>query len=303
MRLVFMGTPDFAVAALKALADRHEIAAVYSQPPRPAGRGQKERPSPVHAYAAERGFTIETPPSLKPPEVQSAFAALKPDVAVVAAYGLILPRALLPVPKLGCLNIHASLLPRWRGAAPIQRAIMAGDAASGVTIMQMEAGLDTGPMLLKRETPIDDRTTAGDLHDALAVIGAELIVEALDRMAQDGLTPVPQPPEGVTHAPKIEKAEAHIDFNRATDALIRQIHGLAPFPGAWFQVGRERIKALRVERADGRGEPGTVLDKALTVATADGAIRIVELQRSGRAVVGAEAFLRGFALAAGTHLA
>ena len=303
MRLVFMGTPDFAVAALRRLAEGHQITAVYAQPPRPAGRGQKERPGPAHAFAAERGFEVRTPPSLKPPEVQTAFAALAPDVAVVAAYGLILPRPVLAAPKFGCINIHASLLPRWRGAAPIQRAIMAGDTMTGVTIMQMEVGLDTGPMLLKREVPITDATVAGELHDLLAEAGAAAISDALAQLQAGHLTATPQPAVGVTHAAKIEKAEAHIDFDRPARSVIRHIHGLSPFPGAWFDVDGERVKVLRAVPAEGRGAPGLVLDDRMTVAVADGAIRLTSLQRSGRAVVDAAAFLRGFRLSEGARLA
>ncbi len=304
LRIVFMGTPDFAVTALaRLIADGHHILAVYTQPPRPAGRGQQERPSPVAQLALQHGLPVHWPVSLKATDVQSAFAALEADVAVVAAYGLILPRAVLAAPKFGCVNIHASLLPRWRGAAPIQRAIMAGDTESGVTIMQMEAGLDTGPMLLKGAVPIDDTTTAGALHDALAAVGADLISQALPKIASGSLPPTPQPDAGVTHAAKIDKAEARIDFAKPAHAVLRHIHGLSPFPGAWIAHGEERIRVLHVIPATGHGLPGTVLDDALTIACAEGAVRLVTVQRAGRGPMAADAFLRGYALPKGTLLA
>ncbi len=303
MRIVFMGTPDFSVGALARLVERHDVVAVYSQPPRPAGRGQQLRASPVAAFAESRGIPVFTPKSLKKPETQAAFRDLQTDVAVVAAYGLILPQAILDAPRFGCLNIHASLLPRWRGAAPIQRAIMAGDAKTGVTIMQMDAGLDTGAMLMTRETPITEATTASSLHDALAAMGADLIVEALDALATGGLAPVPQPADGVTYAAKIDKAEAHIDFARPAADVLRHIHGLSPFPGAWFAHGAERIKVLTAETASGSGAPGTALDDRLTVACQDGAVRLLTVQRAGKGPAPADAFLRGYALLKGTLLA
>ncbi len=303
MRVVFMGTPEFAVAALARLRSDHDIACVYTQPPRPAGRGQQDRPSAVQVFAQEHGLPVRTPKSLKTPEVQAAFAALKADVAVVAAYGLILPQAVLDMPRLGCINIHASLLPRWRGAAPIQRAIMAGDAMTGVTIMQMEAGLDTGPMLLKAEQPITDATTAGELHDALAKIGGDLIVEALDHLARGTLKATPQPDTGVVMAAKIDKGEAHIDFHRPAPEVLRHIHGLSPFPGAWFTHGGERIKVLKAEQTPGRGASGLVLDDRLTVACADGAVRLLVVQRAGKGPMSAEVFLRGYTLPKATVLA
>jgi len=303
MRIVFMGTPDFSVAALGRLAEHYEIVAVYSQPPRPAGRGQQMRPSPVAAFAAGRDIPVLTPKSLKAPEIQAAFRGHKADAAVVAAYGLILPQAILDAPRLGCLNIHASLLPRWRGAAPIQRAIIAGDKQSGVTIMQMDAGLDTGAMLMTREVPISDATTAQSLHDTLATVGAGLIVEALDGLAAGRLRPVPQPDRGVTYAAKIDKAEAHIKFARPARDVLRHIHGLSPFPGAWFAHGDERIKVLTAELADGGGAPGTVLDDRLTVACEGGAVRFLTVQRAGKGPSPADAFLRGYALPKGTALA
>jgi methionyl-tRNA formyltransferase len=308
LRVIFMGTPDFAVAAFTRIADTHNIVAVYTQPPRPAGRGQRDRESPVHLAAAARGLPVFTPERLKDPEIQAAFAAHNADVAVVAAYGLILPRPVLAAPRLGCINIHGSLLPRWRGAAPIQRAIMAGDTETGITIMEMEAGLDTGPMLLKGSVPIDDTTTAGALHDALAALGADLILTALDGLAAGTLKAEPQPSEGVTHAAKIEKAETAIDFTKPARMVLRHINGLSPAPGAWFGTsdtrgGRERIKVLRAEVAAGSGAPGTVIGPGLTVACGDGAVRLLTLQRAGKSPADEAAFLRGFALPVGTRLA
>jgi len=301
MRVVFMGTPDFAVTALKRIHSSHTIVGVYTQPPRPAGRGQQPRLSPVQVFAAQQGLPLFSPATLKTADVQREFADLKADVAVVAAYGLILPKAVLAAPRFGCLNIHASLLPRWRGAAPIQRAIMAGDHRSGVTIMQMEIGLDTGPMLLAAETPITPETTAGALHDRLADMGASLIAEALEKI--ETLNADPQPHHGVTYAVKIEKSESEIKFDRPARDVLRQIHGLSPFPGAWFAHGGERIKVLKAVAVDGEGAPGTVLDERLTIACASGAVRALEVQRSGKGVTPIEAFLRGYTLAKGTKLA
>ncbi len=297
MRLVFMGTPDFAVAALHALIDAgHDVACVYSQPPRPAGRGMAERPSPVHAFAAAKGIEVRTPTSLKSPGEQARFAALHADAAVVAAYGLLLPKPLLDAPRLGCFNIHASLLPRWRGAAPIQRAIMAGDAESGVTIMRMEEGLDTGPMCKVARLPITPAMTAQALHDALAVLGARLMVEVL---AQKAIACTPQPGNGVTYAPKIGKAEARIDFAKSAADVRNHIHGLSPFPGAWFQANGTRIKVLQCETAGGSGEAGAFIDDHLTIACGSGALRLLKLQREGKGAMEAGAFLRGFPVAAG----
>lgn len=303
MRVVFMGTPDFAVTALAQLRAHHDIIAVYTQPPRPAGRGQQDRPSPVQVFAEQHNIPVRSPKSLKSPDVQAEFAALKADVAVVAAYGLILPKAVLDAPSYGCINIHASLLPRWRGAAPIQRAIMAGDAVSGVTIMQMDVGLDTGDMLLKGEVPITDATTAGVLHDQLAALGGNLIVTALERMALGTLPATPQPDSGVIMAAKIDKAEAHIDFSRPNTHVLRHIHGLSPSPGAWFAHGSERIKVLEAELAEGRGASGMMLDDRLTVACAEGAIRLRVVQRAGKGPMSADVFLRGYALPKATVLA
>jgi len=303
MRIVFMGTPDFAVTALEQLAAHHDVVAVYTQPPRPAGRGQHERPSPVQEYAAREGIAVRSPTSLKKSEEQAAFAALNADAAVVAAYGLILPQAILDAPRLGCINIHASLLPRWRGAAPIQRAIMSGDTVTGVTIMQMDAGLDTGAMLLRQDVVITDSTTAGALHDTLASVGGKLVLEALNGLARGSLKAVPQPKDGVTMAAKIDKAEAHIDFNRPARDVVRHIHGLSPFPGAWFAHGAERLKVLGVEIASGQGAAGTVLDDRLAIACKDGAVRLLSIQRAGKGPMAAQDFLRGYALPKGTLLA
>jgi methionyl-tRNA formyltransferase len=294
MRIVFMGTPDFSVPALDALHGAgHEIAAVYTQPPRPAGRGKKDRPSPAQARAEALGLPVHHPPSLKPAEEKAAFAALGAEIAVVVAYGLILPKAILDAPARGCLNIHASLLPRWRGAAPIQRAVMAGDAETGVCIMQMEPGLDTGPVLLRRATPVGAGDTAGDLQARLSTLGAEAIVAALEGI--DALTPIPQGEEGVTYAEKIDKAEARIDWARPAEAVARQIRGLSPFPGAWCRAGDERLKLHRARAVVGAGAPGTVLS-GFTVACGEGAVKVTEAQREGRRPMPADEILRGMVL-------
>ncbi len=301
MRLIFMGTPAFAVPALEALAGAgHEIAAVYTQPPRAAGRGQHPRPSPVQVRAEALGIPLRHPVSLKGAKEQADFAAFRAEVAVVVAYGLILPPPVLAAPAHGCLNIHASMLPRWRGAAPIQRAILAGDRETGVCIMQMEAGLDTGPVLLRVARPIGPEETAGDLHDALATLGARLIVEALARL--DTLVPAPQPAAGVTYAAKIDKAEARVDWRRPAVEVDRQIRALSPFPGAWCEAAGERLKLTRSRLARGAGAPGTVLGPPLVVACGEDAVEVTEAQRPGRAAVPAEALLRGFALLPGTRL-
>ncbi len=301
MRVIFMGTPDFSVPVLDALVDAgHEIAAVYCQPPRPAGRGKKDRPTPVHARADALGLTVRHPTSLKSPDEQARFAALDADVAVVVAYGLILPQAILDTPRRGCLNIHASLLPRWRGAAPIHRAIMAGDAETGICIMQMEAGLDTGPVLLRKATPIGPEETTGALHDRLSAMGADLITAALDQL--DELAATPQPDDGVTYATKIDKAEAAIDWTRPADDISRQIRGLAPFPGAWTTLGDDRIKLLGARVTTGDGAPGEALDDALTIACGQGAVRITRAQRAGKGAQAAETFLLGQPVARGTML-
>lgn len=287
-----MGTPEFSVPALRALLDAgHEVACAYTQPPRPAGRGQRERPSPVQAEAEARGIPVRHPRTLRTPEAQAEFAGWGVEAAVVVAYGLILPQAVLDAPARGCLNIHASLLPRWRGAAPIHRAVMAGDAETGVCIMRMEVGLDTGPVLLRGAVPIGETDTTGDLHDRLSALGARLVVEALRRL--DDLTPEPQPEAGVTYAAKIDKAEARIDWTRPAVEVDRLIRGLSPFPGAWCEADGERIKLLRSRVAEGRGEPGQVLG-GLTVACGEGAVEVLEVQRAGaRALPAAEA-LRGW---------
>lgn len=292
MRVIFMGTPDFSVPALRAIAARHQVVAVYSQPPRAAGRGQKPRPSPVHRAAEELGLPVRTPERLKAPQDQADFAALAADVAVVAAYGLILPPPVLAAPRLGCLNIHASLLPRWRGAAPIHRAILAGDAETGVAIMQMEAGLDTGPVLAEARTAIGPEDTTAALHDRLAEMGAALIVETLHRLP---LPARPQPAEGVTYAHKIDKAEARIDWSRPAAAVDRQIRGLSPFPGAWCLVGDERVKLLRSRLAAGSGVPGQVLS-GFTIACGDGAVEVLEAQRESKRPMPAAEVLRGMTL-------
>ncbi|MCR9273924.1 MULTISPECIES: methionyl-tRNA formyltransferase [Mameliella] len=301
MRVVFMGTPDFSVPVLDALhAAGHDIACVYCQPPRPAGRGKKDRPTPVHQRALALGLPVRHPERLKSPEDQAAFADLNADVAVVVAYGLILPRPVLDAPKHGCLNIHASLLPRWRGAAPIHRAIMAGDPETGVCIMQMEAGLDTGPVLLREATPIGATETTGELHDRLSRMGAQLVTQALDRI--DDLVPEPQPEEGVTYAAKIDKAEAAVDWTRPAEEISRQVRGLAPFPGAWTTYGGDRIKLLGAEPAEGQGAPGTLLDDRFTVACGTGALRITRAQRAGKGAQDAATFLNGCPLPRGTQL-
>ena len=292
MRVIFMGTPEFSVPALRAVAAAHEVVAVYSQPPRAAGRGQKPRPSPVHRVAGELGIAVRVPERLRDTEAQAAFAALEADVAVVVAYGLILPQPILDAPGFGCLNIHASLLPRWRGAAPIQRAVMAGDAETGVAVMQMEAGLDTGAVLAEARTAIGPEETGADLHDRLAVMGAELIVDVLGRLP---LPAVAQPAEGMTYAARIDKAEARIDWTRPAVEVDRLIRGLSPFPGAWCEIGGERVKLLRSRVAPGHGTPGQVLG-GLTIACGTGAVQVLQAQRPGRRAMDADEFLRGIDL-------
>ena len=292
MRVIFMGTPEFSVPVLRAIAARHEVLCVYSQPPRPAGRGKAERKSAVQVAAEELGLPVRHPLSLKGAAEQEAFAALDADVAVVVAYGLILPPPVLDAPRHGCLNIHASLLPRWRGAAPIQRAIMAGDRQTGVCIMQMEAGLDTGPVLMRQALEIGTEETALDLHDRLSVLGAELIVQALAGLP---LPAEPQPAEGVTYAAKIDKAEARVDFRRPAVEVDRLIRGLSPFPGAWVDVAGERVKLLRSRLAEGRGEPGQVLH-GFTIACGTGAVEVLEAQREGKRPMPAGEVLRGLVL-------
>ncbi|SFB07549.1 methionyl-tRNA formyltransferase [Poseidonocella pacifica] len=301
MKLIFMGTPEFSVPSLEALHEAgHDIVCVYSQPPRRAGRGKKERPGPVHARAEALGLPVRTPTTLRNEDAQQDFAALGADVAVVVAYGLILPQPVLDSPTHGCLNIHASLLPRWRGAAPIHRAIMAGDAETGVCIMQMEAGLDTGPVLLREAVSIGRTETTGHLHDRLSDLGAKLIVDALDRLSE--LDAVPQPTDGVTYAAKIDKAEAQVDWSRPAAEVDAQIRALSPFPGAWIMRDGQRIKLLGSELAEGRGAPGEVLDDNMLVACGEGAVRMSHLQREGRGPQSAEEFLRGLKISAGDTL-
>jgi len=301
LRIVFMGTPAFAAVALKAVLDAgHDVVAAYSQPPRPKGRGMETQKSPVHALADEHSIAVRAPASLKSAEETAAFAALSADVAVVAAYGLILPKAILQAPRYGCLNIHASLLPRWRGAAPIQRAVMAGDKETGVTIMQMEEGLDTGPMLLKAALPIAPDTSAGALHDALAGIGACLICDALDRLP-DGLQPTPQPADGVTYAAKISKEECRIDWRRSATELDRQIRGLSPAPGAFTEIKGERLTILAANVLTQSGTPGTTLDDRLTIACGEGTLRPTLVKRAGKRAMSTEELLRGFAVPKGAQ--
>ena len=307
LRLVFMGTPDFSVPTLRALADAgHEIVAVYTRAPKPAGRGMKEQVTPVERCARDLGIPVLTPKTLKTEEAQAAFRAHQADAAVVVAYGLILPQPVLDAPRLGCFNLHASLLPRWRGAAPINRAIMAGDDESGVMVMKMDIGLDTGDVAMTGRVTVDDAMTAGDLHDMLAESGAPLMVRAIETLARGDLKLVPQAADGVTYATKIDKNEARIDWTKPARDVLRHCHGLSPFPGAWSEAEIDgqpvRIKILRCELAKGHGEPGALLDEQLTIACGDGAIRIVELQRAGKQPMSAEVFLRGTRLGPGSRM-
>jgi methionyl-tRNA formyltransferase len=302
LRLAFLGTPQFAVPTLDALvAAGHDVAAVYSQPPRPSGRGHKLQPSPVHAAAERYDIAVRTPAGLKNADEQSAFAALGLDAAVVVAYGLLLPKPVLAAPRLGCFNLHASLLPRWRGAAPIHRAVMAGDEETGVMVMRMEEGLDTGPVLAAWRTLIDDDTTTGMLQETLARQGAGLMVGALDRLARGYAHETPQQSEGVTYAKKIVPEEARIDWSRPASVVLRHVHGLNPSPGAWTMAGDTRLKVLRVRAVAGAGEPGTVVEAPLVVACGEGALAIDVLQRAGRGAQSAAEFLRGFSVAPGTR--
>ncbi|MDB5457857.1 MAG: methionyl-tRNA formyltransferase [Caulobacter sp.] len=308
MRLAFLGTPEFSVACLAELvAAGHEIACVYSQPPAPRGRGQDLKPSPVHAFAERLGLPVRTPPSMKTPEEVEAFAALDLDAAVVVAFGQILVRAVLEAPRLGCFNLHASLLPRWRGAAPIQRAIMAGDPVTGVQVMRMSEGLDEGPILMSESVRIGALDTAGTLTERLAQVGARMLPVALAAIERGAVTETPQAAEGVTYAKKIKPAEARIDWTRSAAEVDRHIRGLSPFPGAWFEVagdkGPVRVKALLSRVEDGHGAPGTALDDGLLIACGDGAVRLLKAQREGKGVQDAEVFTRGFPLPAGTQVA
>ena len=300
MRIVFMGTPEFAVPTLRALHEAgHEITAAYTQPPRPAGRGKADRKSPVHLAAEKLGLEVCHPLTLRDLDAQADFLALEPELAVVVAYGLILPAAILEAPKRGCLNVHASLLPRWRGAAPIQRAILAGDHVTGVTIMRMEEGLDTGPMLAAARVPVEDKTS-GELHAELAEIGARLLVETVAQL--DQLKPQPQPELGATYAAKIDKAEARIDWSKPAELIEREVRAFAPFPGSWFELDGERIKVLRARAIGVNGADGTVLDDQLTIACGQAAIRPLTVQRAGKPAMAAADFLRGKAVPAGTVL-
>lgn len=304
LRLAFMGTPDFAAASLAALmAAGHEIAAVYSQPARPTGRGHRPQPSPVQALAASRGLQVSTPVTLKDEAEHRRFASLGLDAAVVVAYGLILPKAFLEAPRLGCLNVHASLLPRWRGASPIQHAILAGDRETGITIMRMDEGLDTGPILLAESLAIGPAETGGSLHDRLASLGARLIAEALESLAAGKLVPRPQPAEGACYAPKLTREDGRLDWRRPAEELARRVRALNPRPGAWCEAGHERLRVLAAEAIAGNGPPGRLLDDRLTIACGNGALRLVQIQRPGRSAMGAEEFLRGYPLAEGTVLA
>lgn len=305
MKLIFMGTPDFAVPALEALIESpHEVAAVYSQPPRSAGRGQKLTPGPVYQLAERHGIPIFTPTSLKGEEEQAQFAAIGADLAVVAAYGLLLPKAILDAPRLGCINIHPSLLPRWRGAAPIQRTVLAGDRETGVCIMQMDEGLDTGPVLLCERTPVGEAETSGRLHDRLAAMGAALTLKAVDRLAGPGITPEPQAAGGVTYAAKIQKSEARIQWDRPAAEVLCHIRGFNPFPGAFFECHGEIIKVLEAEAVTlpKPNIPGYVIDKHLTIACRDHAIRPALLQRPGKKPVALQDFLNGMRIPDGTFL-
>jgi methionyl-tRNA formyltransferase len=298
MRIIFMGTPEFAVPTLTEIVARgHEVVAVYTRAPRPAGRGQAERRSPVHEAAVGFGLPVHAPRNLKNTDEQVTFAAHTADVAVVVAYGLILPPPILAAPMHGCLNLHGSLLPRWRGAAPIQRAVMAGDARTGVMVMKMDEGLDTGPVALVDEMPIGPDDTAGDIHDRMMLVGADLMGRALAALERGSLAFTPQSDEGVTYAKKIDKAEARIDWTQPAAEVHNHIRGLSPFPGAWFELDlggdTVRIKALRSTRADGQGTPGTILDGNLTIACGEGAVRLTQVQREGKAAMDAASFLRG----------
>jgi methionyl-tRNA formyltransferase len=301
--LVFMGTPDFAATILDALITAgHRIKAAYAQPPRPAGRGHRLQPSPVQSLAEKHGIEVRCPTNLRDPRIQAEFAALSADAAVVAAYGLILPSPILSAPRLGCLNVHASLLPRWRGAAPIQRAILEGDRETGVTIMQMDAGLDTGPMLLQQPEPITPTTTGGRLTERLAALGGALIVAALSQLTAGALAPRPQPEAGVTYAKKLSRDEAQLDWHLPAERLERQVRAFDPWPGAYFLAGAERIRVLSATVLPGTGAPGTVLDDHLSVACGADVLRPLRVQRAGRGAMDTDALLRGFALPAGTIL-
>ncbi len=306
LRVVFMGTPDFSVPTLSEIVGAgHDVVGVYTQPPRPAGRGMEAKKSPVHAFAEEAALPVFTPKSLRRANVQEEFAALKPDVAVVVAYGLILPRPILDAPPLGCLNLHGSLLPRWRGAAPIQRAVMAGDKETGVMVMKMDEGLDTGPVALADRLAIGPDSTAGEIHDHLSLMGASLMLRALSLLEKGELTLTPQREDGVIYAAKISKEETRIDWSKPAVEVHNIIRGLSPHPGAWFEAllgGKpERVKVLRSVLVPGKGEPGLLLDGHLTVACGSQAVRLTQVQRAGKRAMGGAEFLRGFPLGKGTH--
>jgi methionyl-tRNA formyltransferase len=308
LRVVFMGTPDFAVPTLSEIVGQgHEVVTVYTRPPAAAGRGMALKPSPVHRMAERFGLPVLTPTTLRTEQAAETFRAHAADVAVVVAYGMILPQPILEAPELGCLNLHASLLPRWRGAAPIQRAIMAGDRETGVAVMRMEEGLDTGPVGMVERVPIGPEMTAGELHDELMVLGADLMVRALAALSRRGLSFTPQPPEGATYAKKITNEQARIDWARPAQELHDQVRGLAPLPGAFFAAdlgkGPERLKVLRASLVDGAGEPGTLIDSSGIVACGTGALRLIQVQRAGRGPMSAEEFLRGVRLQTGSRLA
>jgi len=303
LRLVFMGTPDFAVPTLLDLAARgHDIVAVYARAPRPAGRGLEMQPTPVEREARRLSFPIHTPKTLKDAAAQHAFSAHGADVAVVVAYGLLLPQPILDAPRLGCFNVHASLLPRWRGAAPINRAILAGDPGTGVTIMKMDEGLDTGPIAMQEPIAIAPDLTAGELHDALARLGADLMLRALAAAERGSLQLTPQPQTGVTYAEKISNPETRLDWTKPWKEVHDRIRGLSPFPGAWFEIGDLRVKALRSTKGEGWGSPGTVLDSNLTIACGDGAVRLSHVQRAGKQPMTSEEFLRGMQIKTGTRV-
>ncbi len=297
MKIIFMGTPDFAVPTLTEIVSAgHEVVAVYTRAPRPAGRGQAERKSPVHLSAEAFGIPVRTPRTLRDPEAQAEFAAPDADVGIVVAYGLILPKPILDAPRLGCLNLHGSLLPRWRGAAPIQRAVLAGDKRAGVMVMQMDEGLDTGPVALAEDIPLGPDMTTGDLHDKMMLVGADLMGRALAALERGSLTFTLQPEDGVTYAKKIEKSESRIDWSKPAEEVHNLIRGMSPFPGAWFELDLAgapvRIKALRSTLADGSGAPGTILPD-LTIACGSGAVRLLSVQREGKSAMDAATFLRG----------
>lgn len=303
LRIAYMGTPDFSVPALKALIDAgHEVVAVYAQPPARAGRGKKLRPQPVHQFAEERGIEVRTPKSLKDADEQAAFAALNLDVAVVAAYGLLLPKEILEAPRLGCLNIHASLLPRWRGAAPIHRAIMAGDKETGICIMQMDIGLDTGDVLMEERLAITPDTTTAILHDQLSELGAKMIVPAVEGLDTGALTATPQPEEGVTYAKKIDKAEAKIDWQKSALEIDRQVRGLNPFPGAWFEINGTRLKVLAGQVHEKNGPAGETLDDQLTIACGSGSYHISRAQKAGKGAMDTTDILRGMPIPQGSRV-